>query len=234
MLPRKKPGKTRSGADRTVPTIFDLHTVRVFRYTILGSSTGSQGDSRVAITLSTLESYMVDEGLKYSQHDDYIRTSFATDLYRDQDGDPSVFIIARVEEDGEYFKLMAPNLYHYPPDGENCSEVFRILLGVCWRSKLIKYEYDERDGEIRAIVEFPLEDGTLTGKQFLRCLNGLVQIIDEYHAAIATAIAGGQASLDEAEDTADNIRKAEKVLRAAGVDRNRMAADPDGILRFEE
>ena len=61
-----------------------------------------------------------------------------------------------------------------------------------------------------------------------------MQIIDEYHAAIATAIAGGQASLDEAEDTADNIRKAEKVLRAAGVDRNRMAADPDGILRFEE
>lgn len=188
----------------------------------------------MATTLSTIESYMIAEGLKYSLHDDYIRTSFATDLYRDQDGDSSVFIIARVEEDGEYFKLMAPNLYHYPPDGPNTAEVFRILLGVCWRSKLIKYEYDERDGEIRAIVEFPLEDSQLSAKQFLRCLNGLVQIIDEYHAAIDTAIAGASASLDEAEDAADNIRKADRILRAAGVDKLKPYQGSDGKVRFEE
>ncbi|MBU0928469.1 MAG: hypothetical protein KKA67_12025 [Spirochaetes bacterium] len=188
----------------------------------------------MATTLSTIESYMVAEGLKYSQHDDYLRTSFATDLYKDQDGDSSVFIIARVEEDGEYFKLMAPNLYHYPPDGPNTSEVFRILLGVCWRSKLIKYEYDERDGEIRAIVEFPLEDAPLSSKQFLRCLNGLVQIIDEYHEAIALAIGGSEASLDEAEETADNIRRADRIMRAAGIDKARASADPGGAIRFEE
>jgi len=192
------------------------------------------GDLRVAITLSSLEAYMLAENLKYSIHDDYIRTSFATDLYRDNDGDPSVFIIARIEEDGEYFKLMAPNLYHYPPDGSNASEVFRILLGVCWRSKLIKYEYDERDGEIRAIVEFPLEDGALTQKQFMRCLNGLVQIIDEYHEAIAAAISGATASLDDAEDMADNIRKADRILRAAGVDHTRLSLDKPGGVRFEE
>ncbi len=188
----------------------------------------------MAITLSALEAYMIAENLKYSIHGDYIRTSFATDLYRDQDGDPSVFIIARIEEDGEYFKLMAPNLYNYPPDGPNASEVFRILLGVCWRSKLIKYEYDERDGEIRAIVEFPLEDASLTPKQFLRCLNGLVQIIDEYHEAIATAISGAMASLDDAEDAADNIRKADRILRAAGVDRARLSHDNPGGIKFEE
>jgi len=189
---------------------------------------------RVATTLSTIESYMIAEGLKYSLNDDYIRTSFATDLYKDQDGDSSVFIIARIEEDGEYFKLMAPNLYHYPPEGPNTSEVFRILLGVCWRSKLIKYEYDERDGEIRAIVEFPLEDASLSSRQFLRCLNGLVQIIDEYHEAIATAINGSAASLDEAEEVADNIRKADRILRAAGINKSTRSADSGGIVRFEE
>ncbi|MDX9899172.1 MAG: hypothetical protein RBT62_09635 [Spirochaetia bacterium] len=188
----------------------------------------------MAITLSMIESYMVAESLKYSLHDGYLRTSFATDLYRDQDGDSSVFIIARVEEDGEYFKLMAPNLYHYPPDGGNTAEVFRTLLGVCWRSKLIKYEYDERDGEIRAIVEFPLEDASMSSKQFLRCLHGLVQIIDEYHEAIATAISGREASLDEAEEAADNVRKADRILRAAGVDRSKSSANSGGIIRFEE
>jgi hypothetical protein len=171
----------------------------------------------LATTLATLEGYMLAEGLKYSIHSDYIRTSFATDLYRDQDDDGSVFIIARLDEDGEYFKLIAPNLYNYPPDGPNRAEVYRTLLGVCWRSKLIKYEYDERDGEIRAIIEFPLEDAPLTAKQFFRCLNGLVQIIDEYHAAVAAAIAGGPASLDAAELLSDNLRRADRLHRLTGI-----------------
>lgn len=188
----------------------------------------------MATTLGTIEGFMVADGLKYSLHDDYIRTSFATDLYRDPDGDPSVFIITRVEEDGEYFKLMAPNLYHYPPDGPNTAEVFRTLLGICWRSKLIKYEYDERDGEIRAIVEFPLEDSSLSSRQFIRCLNGLVQIIDEYHAAIAAAMDGAHASLDEAEVTADTARMASRILRQAGVVRPELAAATARTIRFEE
>ncbi len=183
--------------------------------------------------LSTIESYLIAERLKYSVHDDYIRTSFATDLYRDQDGDSSVFIIVRVEEDGEYFKLMAPNLYRYPPDGPNAGWVYRTLLGICWRSKLIKYEYDERDGEIRAIVEFPIEDAELGPRQFMRCLNGLVQIIDEYHPAVAAAMAGGPASLDDAEETADNVRRAERILRAAGVDRAKLSLAGSPV-RLEE
>lgn len=173
----------------------------------------------------------MEEGLKYSVHGDYIRTSFATDVYRDQDGDGSVFIIARLDEDGEYFKLLAPNLYTYAPDGMDRADVFRVLLGVCWRSKLIKYEYDERDGEIRAIIEFPLEDGVLTKRQFLRCLNGLVQIVDEYHSAIASAMAGGPGSLDEAEETSENLRRAERLFRLVGLEKRK--ASPGDVLLEE-
>lgn len=190
-----------------------------------------KGGTRLATDLATLEAYLTEEGLKYSVHGDYIRTSFATDVYKDQDGDSSVFIIARLDEDGEYFKLLAPNLYNYPPEGPDRSEVFRVLLGVCWRSKLIKFEYDERDGEIRAIIEFPLEDAILTKRQFLRCLNGLVQIVDEYHSAIASAMAGGPGSLDEAEESSENYRRAERLYRAAGVERRRAGASD---LRLEE
>ncbi len=185
----------------------------------------------MAIDLAALEAFFTEEGLKYSVHGDYIRTSFATDSYRDQDGDASVFIIARLDEGGEYFKLLAPNLYNYPPDGPDRAAVFKALLSVCWRSKLIKYEYDERDGEIRAIIEFPLEDGNLTKRQFLRCLNGLVQIVDEYHSAIASAMAGGPGSLDEAEESSENARRAEQLYRLAGVDKNRLEGQ---ALRLEE
>ena len=187
----------------------------------------------MATTLAELEAYLVQEGLKYSIHEDYIRTSFATDVYRDPDGDGSVFIIVRVDEEGEYFKLLAPNLYNYPPDGPDRAEVFRVLLSVCWRSKLIKYEYDARDGEIRAIVEFPVEDSTLTLRQFMRCLNGLVQIIDEYHAAIRSAMEGGPGSLDEAEEVSENARRAERLYKTAGVDRARLPASASDV-RLEE
>jgi hypothetical protein len=43
---------------------------------------------------------------------------------------------------------------------------------------MLQWEYDPSDGEIRAIIEFPLEDSILTEKQFYRCLSGLIQIVD--------------------------------------------------------
>jgi hypothetical protein len=198
--------------------------VKPFARIAIAPNSATKGGVAVATDLATLEGFLTEEGLKYSVHGDYIRTSFATDVYRDQDGDGSVFIIARMDEEGEYFKLLAPNLYNYPPDGPSRAEVFRVLLGVCWRSKLIKYEYDERDGEIRAIIEFPLEDSAITKRQFLRCLNGLVQIVDEYHPAIESAINGGPGSLDEAEETSENLRRADRIYRLAGVEKRRTSA----------
>jgi hypothetical protein len=43
---------------------------------------------------------------------------------------------------------------------------------------MLQWEYDPSDGEIRAIIEFPLEDSMLTERQFNRCLSGLIQIVD--------------------------------------------------------
>ena len=184
-------------------------------------------------TRAELRAMLDAEGIRYTEDEDYLRASFATVRYRDRSGARAIFVALRLEEDGEYFKLMAPNLYRYPPDGPNAGWVYRTLLGICWRSKLIKYEYDERDGEIRAIVEFPIEDAELGPRQFMRCLNGLVQIIDEYHPAVAAAMAGGPASLDDAEETADNVRRAERILRAAGVDRAKLSLAGSPV-RLEE
>jgi hypothetical protein len=44
---------------------------------------------------------------------------------------------------------------------------------------MLQWEYDPSDGEIRAIIEFPLEDSTLTERQFNRCLYSLVELVDE-------------------------------------------------------
>lgn len=44
---------------------------------------------------------------------------------------------------------------------------------------MLQWEYDPSDGEIRAIIEFPLEDAILTERQFNRCLDSLVELVDE-------------------------------------------------------
>lgn len=187
----------------------------------------------MAIDNAEIETYMKEAGLKYSFHDNYIHTTFATDVYRNQEDNPALYIIIRLEEDGEYFKLIAPNLYRLPADMPQSATVFRVLLGICWRTKLIKFEYDETDGEIRGIIEFPLEDGSLTQKQFLRCLNGMVQILDEYHTAIQSAIEGGSGSLDEAEQFSDIMRRTERLYRLAGIQKPRQPVSSRDLILEE-
>jgi hypothetical protein len=144
----------------------------------------------VATSLAEIEGFLRNENLRFTTVEEYIRTSFATDDYVDAENDKSVFIVIKPEETGEYFKIMAPNLYRYPR-GPHAEALFRTLLMISWRTKLIQFEFDDNDGEVRGIVEFPLEDSGLTQRQLMRCLNGMVQIIDEYHQVIRGAIESG-------------------------------------------
>jgi len=49
---------------------------------------------------------------------------------------------------------------------------------ISWETKMLQWGMTPSDGEISAIIEFPLEDSILTERQFNRCLRALVQIVD--------------------------------------------------------
>jgi len=144
----------------------------------------------VGTSLLEIEQFLKNEELRYTVMEEYIRTSFVTDSYTDQDGDHSLFMVIKPEENGEYFKLIAPNLYNHTK-GPYSEALFETLLTICWKTKLLQFEYDALDGEIRGIIEFPLEDSPLTKKQLLRSINGMVQIVDEYHDVILTVMETG-------------------------------------------
>jgi hypothetical protein len=55
---------------------------------------------------------------------------------------------------------------------------------------MLQFEYDPRDGEIRATLEFPLEDSPLTEEQFLRAFHGLCVLVEEYSPFIHNAMNG--------------------------------------------
>jgi hypothetical protein len=70
---------------------------------------------------------------------------------------------------------------------------------------MLQWEYDPSDGEIRAIIEFPLEDALLTERQFNRCLYSLVQLVDEL------ALPRLQMVMETGEDPGD-IEEGERLL----------------------
>ena len=88
---------------------------------------------------------------------------------------------------------------------------------------MIQFEYDPSDGEIRAMVEFPIEDGKVTAKQLRRILGGFPYIVDEYDEMIRTAIEQGKFAPKKEDD--DGIRE---LLSAMG------ELGPEGLKELME
>jgi hypothetical protein len=64
-------------------------------------------------------------------------------------------------------------------------------LQISWETKMVQFEYDPDDGEVRAIIEFPIEDSTLTRKQLMRCIFGITGILEKHHEQIMDAMRSG-------------------------------------------
>jgi hypothetical protein len=86
-------------------------------------------------------------------------------------------IVISVLEDGEFVKMYTPQLLQIK-DHRFKGVVFQTLLNIAWQVKMLRYQYDVTDGEVRAAIELPLEDAPLTERQFNRCLSGLIDLVD--------------------------------------------------------
>jgi len=152
----------------------------------------------MAATLDQIAGFLEEGEVKHrlDLEKNCIRTGFGTECYRNADGDNGVQLVIRLDEDGEFIKVFAPSAYSYS-EGPHKFALFQTLLQISWRTKMIQFEYDKNDGEVRAIIEFPLEDAQLTRKQLMRCVSGIVQILDNYHDEIVAAIEHGKLPEDE-------------------------------------
>jgi hypothetical protein len=82
--------------------------------------------------------------------------------------------------------------------GAHVDALLRACMVVQWHTRLVQFEYDETDGEIRPVVEFPLEDAKLTTKQLERCIRSLVFLVDEFYPTLKKALDEGVIELPEA------------------------------------
>lgn len=151
----------------------------------------------MATTLQSLETLFQSIGWKYkakpsqaSGNEGYLYSAFPTKEYRDADGDSMVTFIFNIQEEGELLKVVVPRLYacinpHFR------RAFFEVAIRKTFEKKLCFFDYDHRDGEIRMLLDLPIEDSELTERQIKRIVQSMLTHIDSNHEAVHAAVEKG-------------------------------------------
>ena len=128
----------------------------------------------MATTLSTLAQYLDNYDLTYQVDSENERIIFGGK----GENIENLWIVIRLCENGEFIQLIAPEILNVQ-DHIYKSVLFQTLLIIQWELKMLRFAYDPSDGEIMASIQLPIEDSTLTEKQFFRALQSLVRMVDK-------------------------------------------------------
>jgi hypothetical protein len=149
----------------------------------------------MATSIEEIKELLEAEKLKYQHREgaNFLHTGFTLKKYRNPNKENKLRLYIAVEEHGEFIKIGAPEAYKFDPNGNSFNKLalFQTLLQISHMTKMAQFEYDPDEGDIQAIIEFPLEDAKLTRRQLMRCVNDLADIIESYHDHIMDAIKGG-------------------------------------------
>ena len=145
----------------------------------------------MATTYDEIIGFLSEEGLKFHDLREDGKEGLMLAFRKGEDDDKPENVVILLDENGEFIHLFEPMRYRYL-DGEHKTAVLETLLAIQWESKMLQWEYDRNDGEIRACIEMPLEDARLTKRMFLRALHGLVSMMDHYHPRIRKVMETGE------------------------------------------
>ena len=181
-------------------------------------------------TLEQIGQFLATEDLNYRIDTDrnVIVTGFGTENYIDDAGDKNLGMIIQLEENGEFLKIFTPKCYSVLEE-TNRAALMQTLLMVSWKTKMIQFEYDDTDGEVRAIIEYPLEDADLTRRQLLRSVQALAQIVDKYHPVMFKALREGVIEFETSKNPLEELQNAfsrfEQTLLDMGIDVDEILED---------
>jgi len=147
----------------------------------------------MATTYEEIIGYLNEEGLRFTDLREKGKDGLALRFASGPDDDMPEVVFIRLDENGEFIHFYEPKRYRYA-EGEHKEKVLQTLLVIQWESKMLQWEYDPNDGEIRACIELPLEDAKLTKRLFMRVLRVLVQAMDHYHDRIKNVMETGEDS----------------------------------------
>lgn len=115
----------------------------------------------MAVEMATLCEYLDEEGLTYdvSREGDRIYVPF-----------PGCMVIVHVCEEGEGIVFYAPNVFNLE-ETEYREDCLNFMGHHNYRVKIGAFGHDVRDGEVNVSDFYPVEDGGITRRQFVRMVH---------------------------------------------------------------
>jgi hypothetical protein len=147
----------------------------------------------VPTNIDELSKHLDAEGLKYQKRPEAgdILTGFRMNAYKDPQGQPVLRLVIKPENNGTFLRVFAPFVYALK-DHAHKDAGFQALLIANYRTSMVQFEFDPNDGEVRAGVEFPVEDGAVTQRQLRAVLHGIASIVDEADPFVRGALESGK------------------------------------------
>jgi hypothetical protein len=150
----------------------------------------------MAMTNESVGKILEPFGFELETDGDYFWTwAKGSTVYRDKDGDLTMFVVVQLGDKGRFLRVMAPQLYDLSACA-NRSAPMEVALAVGYRTKSLCYEFEPSTCELRATLEYPLGSGTFTEQQLLRCLRLMIGIVDEADPVMRHAIRTGEINWD--------------------------------------
>lgn len=134
----------------------------------------------MAVTLEEITGFLDSLELKYEYDKDKEQI-----LLINGDEDSTYVHFIRAQEDGDIFKWQMQILDENKDsltvkEHENLDKLLTHMLYLNYNTKFGTWEYDPSDGDIRLAVEIPLEDATMTKKQFTRVASLMLKDADKH------------------------------------------------------
>jgi len=143
----------------------------------------------MATSFEQIEGFLKSRNLKFQR--DNKRQSILVPFGFSDVGFDQIIVVIWLQENGEFFEIFIPKLFTYP-NGPHKLPLMQTLLNISWETKMLQWEYDPSDGEIRPTIEFPLEDSLMTSRQFFRAFDGMLQFVQVFGPRIRTVIETGK------------------------------------------
>ena len=146
-------------------------------------------------SLTEIASFLSNQTISHDVRPEYsdVITIFDTENYRNEEGEKRLPIVILLEEKGKFLKIFTPRCYRYA-SSKYKEAFFKTLLAISFHTKMVQFECDQYEEGIYAMVEFPIEDSTLSEKQLIRALFSIVQVLERYDSVIRTALDTGMIS----------------------------------------
>src|SRR6185369_17734090 len=135
----------------------------------------------MTITFEAIDTMLREAGVACTPLQGAIQFSRPTQTYRSPAGAPHVDVVLKLFD--EDVLIVAP--VAFLASGPHVDATIRACMMLQYRSGLVRLDFDERDGEIRAVIAFPVADSTLTVAQVTRCVDEMVATVDAWYPTIS-------------------------------------------------